>query len=536
MTPPPEEPRPELKSELEAFREQWISEVKSKQPASGPGPSHSRTPSSSVVTTAAAGPASADGKTTKSRPNTHHVRPKLPTLQSGDDHMQPPAFDEILSLAAAKNREAAKEEAGEMVTALDYFEAAVVREAQGELGDSLNLYRKAFRMDSQVDQAYRKKHFPATAPKLPSPEPPTSSSTAPNPKAAAPPQSMTDLISSFQNLTVVPLPPAVEGDPPPPCPIASLPEETLFQIFLEVAVLDVADFSRLSHVCKRFAYLVATEQRIWRRVCLGPEFGFGGMHYRFQRSITWDPLPDEPSAVVLGDGSAAARPSDEERTAREDEEKAAVTLALHPALYSSSWRQMFRHRPRIRFSGCYIATANYIRAGSHTNGSHITWNSPVHIVTYYRYLRFFRDGTVASLLSSAEPADVVPHFTREALEAQREGQGAAHLPSAVVRGSLRGRWRLIPAGEPEAGEEGRDAGGMERREGDLVVETEGVHSKYIYRMDLSLRSAGKAARNNKLLWRGFYSYNKLTDDWAEFLLKNDKPFYFSRVRSYGVMG
>jgi F-box protein 9 len=70
-------------------------------------------------------------------------------------------------------------------------------------------------------------------------------------------------------------------------------------------------------------------------------------------------------------------------------------------------------------------------------------------------------------------------------------------------------------------------------EGDLYIETEGVGPKYTYRMDLSLRSAGKGARNNKLVWRGFYSYNKLTDDWGEFLLKNDKPFFFSRVKSYG---
>ncbi|KAI0411655.1 hypothetical protein F5X98DRAFT_356875 [Xylaria grammica] len=72
-------------------------------------------------------------------------------------------------------------------------------------------------------------------------------------------------------------------------------------------------------------------------------------------------------------------------------------------------------------------------------------------------------------------------------------------------------------------------------EGDLYIKTEGVvGAKYMYRMDLSLRSAGQSARNNKLVWRGFWSYNRLTDDWAQFALKNHKPFFFSRVRSYGV--
>ena len=42
------------------------------------------------------------------------------------------------------------------------------------------------------------------------------------------------------------------------------------------------------------------------------------------------------------------------------------------------------------------------------------------------------------------------------------------------------------------------------------------------------------AKNIKLAWRGFWSYNKLTDDWAEFGLKNDKAFWWSRVASYGL--
>ena len=44
------------------------------------------------------------------------------------------------------------------------------------------------------------------------------------------------------------------------------------------------------------------------------------------------------------------------------------------------------------------------------------------------------------------------------------------------------------------------------------------------------------ARNNKLGWKGFFSYNTLTGDWAEFTMRNTKPFFFSRVKSYGVSG
>ncbi len=108
---------------------------------------------------------------------------------------------------------------------------------------------------------------------------------------------------------------------------------------------------------------------------------------------------------------------------------------------------------------------------------------------------------------------------------------------------LRGRWKLsgdpynekIP--KPSDGEEKL----VEEEEGTLHIETEGadaVHPnpKYIYKMILALKSAGRgpgATRNNKLAWMGYWSYNRLTDDWAEFGLKNDKAFFWSRVKSYG---
>ncbi len=311
------------------------------------------------------------------------------------------------------------------------------------------------------------------------------------------------------------------------------------------------------------------------------------MHYYFQRGVAWEALDARTSASepgpepaiydVLGRATeeeeelAAARRQQRRRKRQEDEKHAATNALLHGA-YGASWRAMFRRRPRVRFNGCYISTVNYIRAGQ-ASGHQITWNSPVHIVTYYRYLRLFRDGSAASLLTTEEPAHVVPHLTREALALHRGG-AAPHLPSAVVGQALRGRWRLSGAldaadGDDSGGDVDDDnnnnnnaaAAGETRTEdrkrktdldaipipisipnladveGDLFIETEGVGPKYVYRMDLALRSAGRAgagAGANKLVWKGFWSYNKLTDDWAEFGLKNDKPFFFSRVKSYGL--
>jgi F-box protein 9 len=295
----------------------------------------------------------------------------------------------------------------------------------------------------------------------------------------------------------------------------------LTHIFTELAVLDVADFVRLSLVCKRFAYLVATESQVWRRVCAGAEFGFQGMHYHWQTGIAWEALEDEVEETEEGEIISMA-----ELAQKRQEESLATTLALFPD-YGSSWKSMFRNRPRIRFNGCYISTVNYLRSGQ-ASVNQVTWGSPVHIITYYRYLRFFRDGTVISLLTTAEPGDIVHHLTKELLETHFKGD-TTHPSAIVSKNGLKGRWRLSTSlDNPEAPPKECD--------GELFIETEGATDKYNYRMDLTLKSAGKGARNNKLIWKGFYSYNKLTDDWGTFGLKNDKPYFFSRVKSYGVRG
>jgi F-box protein 9 len=282
-------------------------------------------------------------------------------------------------------------------------------------------------------------------------------------------------------------------------------------------------------VCKRLAYLVFTEESIWKAVATGHKFGFAAMHYDFACDI--DGFTEEAhesiarylsglDEIETDEGALKATP--EERQAA----FSALTEQLLHNTYHSSWRQMFRLRPRIRFNGCYISTVNYTRAGA-TSTNTLTWGAPVHVVTYFRYLRFFRDGTCISLLTTAEPADVVHHLTKENLHSHHTSN---MLPSSVMKDALRGRWRLTgPASSV------LDPTTMEAEtEGDLVVETDGVVPKYTYKLMLTLAHAGKGARNNKLAWKWFGSHNKLTDDWGEFGLKNDRAFYWSRVKSYGM--
>lgn len=431
-------------------------------------------------------------------------------------------------------------------------------------------------MDDRVDQQYKNKHFPK-APAIPAAADGQGGLAAGGADAAsavlARKVTMKELILSFAGLAIEPAQPEIEGMPEPPCPIASLPDEIMVHILRDVAILDVGDYVRLARVCKRFAFLIATEDRIWRRICLGSEWGFGGMHYHWQLGISGESLNGEDllreaeaeaearaktreqskteagSATAVEPDSSGEEEFDDapiiltlgERSEKHARERMATTLSLFSSsVYNFSWQRMFRLRPRIRFGGCYISTVNYIRPGQAATTQY-TWASPVHIVTYYRYLRFFRDGSVLSLLTTTEPADVVHHLTREKAALHAKGANP-HLPSSVMQSVLKGRWKLVEADEssiiPGSKTSPTDI------EGDVVVETEGVMPKYIYRMDLSLRSSGGGKgsgsvglpRNNKLVWRGFYSYDRLTDDWAEFTLKNYKPFFYSRVKSYGAMG
>ncbi|KAK6949176.1 hypothetical protein Daesc_009250 [Daldinia eschscholtzii] len=545
-----DQPNQQIQSELESFREQWRAEVsaRSRNSASSQQQQQQRTTStqggsSSTITTTVNRPPKRNEFThRKSGSKTIHQ------LEDEEEYYQAQHFDELDTSKSVTGQklgrhdgDSTKDKDQEPQTALDFYEKAVEREASGKLGDSLQLYRKAFRMDDNVDQSYRNKHFPGRWSKPGQTNPSNAPVTVPNTAhhsldGGAPALSLPDLISSFSSLKIERAPPECEGVAAPPCPISELPDEILIHILRDVAIADVGDFVRLARVCKRLAYLVATEDQIWRRVCLGSEFGFGGMHYHWQRGISWEPL-DITQELADSDEIFTL----EELARRRQEESRATTNLLLRGLYSSSWLTMFRRRPRVRFNGCYISTVNYIRPGQ-ASAHQVTWNSPVHIVTYYRYLRLFRDGTAISLLTTDEPAHVVHHLTRDNVSLHRGGSGPHYLPSAVMGAALKGRWRLSSAADKNDDDNASGTAGtgasLVDAEGDLYVETEGV-GKYIYRMELTFRGTGKAAsinrnNNNRLTWKGFWSYNRQTDDWAEFPLKSGKPFFFSRVKSYGL--
>jgi F-box protein 9 len=122
----------ESNPELESFRQQWKAEVSAKARNDG-------------------------NKGTNSGPSKQHRRPAFNRLASAgpsrisdetDDREEPPrltSFDGT-SKTEGKEKNTQTEKSREPQSALEHYEKAVERETQGSLGDSLDLYRKAFRV------------------------------------------------------------------------------------------------------------------------------------------------------------------------------------------------------------------------------------------------------------------------------------------------------------------------------------------------------------------------------------------------------
>eukprot|EP01025_Chloroclados_australasicus_P037007 TRINITY_DN3769_c0_g1_i2.p2 TRINITY_DN3769_c0_g1~~TRINITY_DN3769_c0_g1_i2.p2 ORF type:complete len:309 (+),score=24.51 TRINITY_DN3769_c0_g1_i2:233-1159(+) len=70
--------------------------------------------------------------------------------------------------------------------------------------------------------------------------------------------------------------------------------------------------------------------------------------------------------------------------------------------YGGLWKRMYIERPHVRFEGVYVARNTYIRRGQVEFHVH----NPVHLVVYFRYIRFFPDGRVI-YRTSPNPPDKV---------------------------------------------------------------------------------------------------------------------------------
>lgn len=120
--------------ELESFRQQWRAEVTARARTSGnSGPSSS----------------SAAGHSQLQASRKPPVAPRIAGLKASEDNSPfTQSYHDVDELVADVRQpgETSLTDSREPRTALEHYEKAVERENEGSLGDSLNLYRKAFRV------------------------------------------------------------------------------------------------------------------------------------------------------------------------------------------------------------------------------------------------------------------------------------------------------------------------------------------------------------------------------------------------------
>lgn len=160
-----------------------------------------------------------------------------------------------------------------------------------------------------------------------------------------------------------------------------------------------------------------------------------------------------------------------------------------------NYHKMLKERPYVKFEGIYISVVNYLRYGASEEGSR-SWLNPIQMVTYYRYFRFYPDGSCLRLLTTDEPSMVVSHFSRE----------------TPPRNSEMCRWSL----------------GFEHGFGHLTITRSS--SKYSFVEELQIKDQGTKI-HQRLKWLSSVVIDK-EGEATECSMKKEKPFFFSRVKPY----
>ncbi|KAJ1931435.1 hypothetical protein FBU59_006710, partial [Linderina macrospora] len=204
---------------------------------------------------------------------------------------------------------------------------------------------------------------------------------------------MADLVKELKKLDL-----QYEAEKPNrPVLVDRLPDDLLVHVLKMAGVVDTQIIGRFATACRRFA-VISRDARLWKF-----------MNSMVQKRVSSERFLEARNSVSIIEDSEDQTPSQDAFLVNERE--CIRQLYIEAKIYGG-WLSMYMRRPRVRFDGIYISTCHYLRPSSAEN----TWNTPVMLVTYYRYLRFFRDGTCIKFLSTTEPAKVVKNIFWETKE------------------------------------------------------------------------------------------------------------------------
>lgn len=178
--------------------------------------------------------------------------------------------------------------------------------------------------------------------------------------------------------------------------------------------------------------------------------------------------------------------------------------------HRNDWRTLFIDQPRVRMNGAYIASYQYTRPGVHEEN---VWVRVIHVVKFYRSIRFLPDGRVLSFTTTDPPQDTVRKMD----------------PAFYAKGFATGRWTMHPDGLADDEILGRPKGAK------IVIDdlNDKTLSRYNFRLILKLdgRNRGKWDRMEMLEYE---SINLVSGEICPLPMNHKKPFHFSPVRSYGI--
>lgn len=358
--------------------------------------------------------------------------------------------------------------------ALEVYIRAVTHEQAGELEEALRLYQRAFRMNPDVDRAYHlgeqraaraldaSSALAATSvgPEIKmemvdafGPGGATRGATHTHTRLASSAAHHPDLhVSGVLARIVGDFPEVLSFEPEderaPSC-LQRLPDELLVHILRCLGTTTIERFARVN----RKARVITLDPAIWR--------SFVERIYK---------PPQISSNEILGD-----------------------IVDSH----SSDYRRVYIERPRVRLDGVYIAVCHYIRPGLSENA----WVNMSHLITYHRYLRFYPNGQVISLLANED------HEPQHVITILR--------PTLRMKGFYIGTWKLT---------------GVKVYISNLV-DPSNPDARYSFQMTLTLRSR-PLGRWNKLDFDEYESVSVEDGEATRLGLKNERPFWFSKVRSY----
>jgi len=199
-----------------------------------------------------------------------------------------------------------------------------------------------------------------------------------------------------------------------------------------------------------------------------------------------------------------------------------VRLGILDSVYPS-WRQMYVDRPHLWFNGVYISKVTYVRHGETSYQDQ--FYRPWHLVVYYRYLKFFADGTMMMLTTPDEPSLVIP------LLKSRQPR---------LQGIVKGTYRLL----------GHDcvAGVLTRKNMNEATSSPYIRNRlikqpndlmeHVFSLAVSISSV-KRRRHVQLSWSNYEvtaRYRNGQTSTSKFDLCDQKfpPLYFSRVKSFSA--